>query len=192
MRRTARKASRRAVHRPARRAARKEAAKTSPKTTTAAAQSKAAARTAAIGAAPPWPKSVATVPISTPALAFAPADGRTKSFAHATEAWSSQTAFVPADEAITSGVTIARSDVINAIDLAADSKPKAAEHADMPERAAAVSFVTPANAAPSEEAAAAPARPPAAEAATDSWMSQLYGKAIDAVLTAVLAVRSWF
>jgi hypothetical protein len=134
------------------------------------------------------------VPISTPPLAFAPADERTRSFAHATEPWSGQTAFVPAEEPTTSRVTLARSDVLNAIDLAADAGPKAAEHTDAAERAAAVSFVTPANAAPSREAAAAvaPAKPPAAEAGAESWMSRLYGKAIDAVLTAVLAVRSWF
>ena len=137
---------------------------------------------------PLTPKAIATVSVSAPALAVAPvAEDRTVGFAAATEAWSGENAFAAADDsaALPPGITIARFDEVNAIDLAADAEAKAAEPAAKSDRLAGVSVIAPANAAP-------PPPEPAAAKPKTSWLSWLYGSLIDGMLAAVLAIRAMF
>ena len=140
--------------------------------------------------APLTPRAIATVSIPAPAIALAPAPAdSTVGFAAATETWSGESAFAAADDSATwpPGVAIARFDEVNAIDLAADAEAKTAAHAAKSDRLAGVTLVTPANAAtPSPEHAAATPKPKI------SWLSWLYGRLIDSLLAAVLAIRAIF
>ena len=110
-------------------------------------RNQSAAKTAAADAARLTPKAIATVAISAPALALT-GENRTVGFAATTEHWSGASAFAATDDsaALPPGVTIARSDEFNAIDLAAEAG-NAAPPAKA-DRLAGMSLVTPANAAP--------------------------------------------
>jgi hypothetical protein len=149
---------------------------------------KAAVRSFAEVKAPLAPKPVTTLSIGGPAVAIAPAvtDG-TVGFAAATEPWAGTGAFA-SDEpaALPSGVSIARFDEVNEIDLAADTEAMAQAHAGKSDRMG-VSLTSPANAAIPVRAAVEPASEP-----KQSWLSWLYEKLADGVLTAVLAIRSFF
>jgi hypothetical protein len=138
--------------------------------------------------APLTPKAVSTVPVAGPAVAAAPAsvDG-TVGFAAATEPWTGVGAFAESEQpaALPPGITIARFDEVNEIDLAADAAAMPPEQTARSDRIS-VSLSAPANAAtPSPEHAPAPE-------AKQSWLSWLYEKLADGVLTAVLAIRSFF
>jgi len=147
-----------------------------------------AAPAGAVGAAPLAPKPIQTLSIAAPAIALAPAgEDRTVGFAAATERWSGETAFASADEPAASlppGIAIAASDEVNEIDLAADAEPRKSD------RFGQVALVTPANAMPTP----APAGPEPAIAKPEerSWFAWAYGKLIDGLLTAALALRSLF
>jgi hypothetical protein len=137
--------------------------------------------------APLEPKAVTTLSIGGPAVAVTTATDGTVGFAAATEPWRGIGAFADSDERTPPpGVTIARFDEINEIDLAADTETMAREHAAKSDRVS-VSLTSPAHAATPESAATAPAPEP-----KPSWLSWLYGKLIDGVLTLVLAIRSFF
>jgi len=128
------------------------------------------------GAEPLIPKPVPTVSIAAPSLASVPAtEIPSAGFAAAAEPSTGESAFASADE-------------VNAIDLAADLEAKASDHAGKSDRTAGVSLMTQANAAPWPQPSATtpPAKP------ETSWLSRLYGKLIDGVLAAVLAIRSIF
>ena len=137
--------------------------------------------------APLEPKAVTTLSIGGPAVAVTATTDGTVGFAAATEPWRGTGAFADSDErALPPGVTIARFDEVNDIDLAAESETMAREHAAKSDRMS-VSLTSPAHAATPDSAAAAAAPEP-----KQSWLSWLYGRLIDGVLTAVLAIRSFF
>ena len=133
------------------------------------------------------PKTIPTVSVSAPALALAPAtEDHTGGFAATTEPWSGKGAFASADDLSNwpSGVTIARADEVNEIDLAADAT-KSSEADTQSVRAAGISLITPANAAPLQDTKAT-------KSGSSSWLSWLYGKVVDGVLAVALAIRSLF
>lgn len=146
--------------------------------------------------APPAAKAIATVSIPTPALALAPTDrNRAPDFGTTMEPWRGGETFAPADEEenLPPGVTIARFEEVNEIDLAAS-----AQRPDGSDDLAGVSLVTHANAASSQKSAATTpssadlARESAKESDKTSWFSWLYGQVVDGVRTVVLAIQSMF
>ena len=132
-------------------------------------------------------KTIPTVSVSAPALALAPAtEDRTAGFTASTQPWSGEGELAPADDLSNwpLGVTIARAGEVNEIDLAADAAAKPSEYTQSV-NAAGISLITPANAAPSQEAKSTKPR-------SSSWLSWLYGKIVDGILAAALAIRSLF
>jgi len=130
---------------------------------------------------PLTPRAVPTVSISARALAVAPgSENHTVGFTAETAPWRGEGAFARTHdpENLPPGVTIARFDELNEIDRAA-SAPVAKS-----DNLTGVSLVTPANAAPAPQAAnQKPER---------SWLSWLYDKVVDSVVTAAVAIRSLF
>jgi hypothetical protein len=132
------------------------------------------------------PKVIPTVPISARALALAPTTkDHTVGFAAETMPWSGKGAFASAKEpkALPPGVTVARFDEVNDIDRAADVANASAPVAKS-DNLTTASLVNPANAAPSAQTAD-PRQP-------SSWLSWLYGKAADGLITTAMAIRSLF
>lgn len=147
-----------------------------------------AAASAKAGAdAPLTPRAVSTVAISARALAVAPTpENHTVGFAADTAPWRGEGAFAPAREpdSLPPGVTIARFDELNELDRAADATASISALVAKSDNLTRVSLVTPANAAPAPQAAdQKPER---------SWLSWLYDKVVDGVVTAALAIRSLF
>jgi hypothetical protein len=169
------------THKRARKASAKAAPKAAPETAPKVADAAAEAPTDSV-----TPKVIPTVSISVPALALASVTGdRTVGFAASTEPWSGDNAFADGDaDTLPPGITVARYDEVNAIDLAADTAAKNAEANDANRAARSVSLVTPANAATAQQRAATPQE--------TSWLSWAYEKIVDSVLAAALAVRSIF
>ena len=184
-----RSVSRTAARRVVRKLATKHAAKQAP----APPPKVATTEPGAADTTPLTPKAIPTLSIPVPALALAPAgEDHTVGFTSVTESWSGEGPFDRTDEpeVLPAGVTIARADEVNAIDLAADAKAKTAERAVKTDSLAGVSLITPAN-------AGTPAQPPAAHSVPQtSWLpwalSWAYSKLVDGVLTVLLAIRSLF
>jgi hypothetical protein len=113
-----------------------------------------------------------------------PGQDHTIGFGASTEPWAPENAFASADDAaavaLPPGITIVRSDEVNEIDLAADAEAKT-----LADNTVGVSLITPARAAP-------PPPEPEEPQPQASWLSWAYGKLVDGVLAAVLAVRSVF
>jgi len=179
-RRTVSRSSKRHV---TRQRTRGKTAKASPKAepkVTATASAKAGADAALT------PRAVPTLAISARALAVTPTpDNRTVGFTAETAPWV-ESAFAYTSEAAASppGVTVARFDELNEIDRAADATASTPASVTKSDSLAGVSLVTPANAAPAPQAAV--------HKAEQSWLSWLYGKVVDSVATAALAIRSLF
>jgi hypothetical protein len=173
---------------PARRtASRSDTRRAVDKKTQKAVPKRAETRSLAEGTAPLEPKAVTTLSIGGPAVAVTATTDGSVGFATATEPWRGTGAFADSDEhTLPPGVTIARFDEVNDIDLAADSETMAREHAAKSDRIS-VSLTSPAHAATPDSAAAEVVPEP-----KPSWFSWLYGKLVDGVLTAVLAIRSFF
>ena len=156
------------------------------RTKKAVTQREATTRSLAEVTTPLEPKAVTTLSVGGPAVAVTAATDGTVGFAAATEPWRGTGAFADSDErTLPAGVTIARFNEVNEIDLAADAETMAREHAAKSDRIS-VSLASPAHAATSDSAAT-----PHAPEPKPSWFSWLYGKVIDGVLTAVLAIRSF-
>jgi hypothetical protein len=144
-------------------------------------------------ASPLTPKAVSTVQIPTRALALAPTPAdHTVGFAAATEPWS-DSAFASLDDgADLPPVTIARSDEVNAIDLSADRGIKVAQQGAAAGAFGDVPVVRPGNAATTVQSAPPQSKTIQSKTTQSSWASWAYGKVVDGVVTAALAVRSLF
>lgn len=179
-----------------RRVTRKSPAEKAAEPVRAATPRVAATASPAASAAPLTPKAIPTLSISAPAVALA-TEGRTVGFAAATEPWTGEGAFASADEhpTLPPGVLIARSDEVNDIDRAADSEANSGASSAKADRLAGLSLLTAAYAAgPAQEPAITPATPKQADARVNetSWLSWLYSKLLDGILTAALALRAIF
>jgi hypothetical protein len=133
------------------------------------------------------PRAIPTVSISARALAVTPTpENRTVGFTADTAPWGGEGAFAHTSEpeTVAPGVTPARFDELNEIDRAADATGSTPAFVTKSDSLTGVSLVTPANAAPAPQAAdQKPER---------SWLSWLYDKVVDGVVTAALAIRSLF
>ena len=178
-RRTVSRSSKRQV---VRQRTRGKTAKSSPK----APPQVTATASATAGADAALTRAIPTVAISARALAVTPTpDNRTVGFNAETAPWGGEGIFAYAAEAaLPAGVIVARFDEFNEIDRAAGAGVNTAAPVAKSDSLTGVSLVTPANAAPAAQAAV--------HKAEQSWLSWLYGKVVDGVVTAALAIRSLF
>jgi hypothetical protein len=169
-----------------RKQAAKQTAKQTPKQVQRTPPKVTGAAPTAADTAPLSPKAIPTLSIPVPALALTPApEDRTVGFAATTEPWTAAGPFAQADqpEVLPAGVTIARAEEVNEIDLAADAT-NTAGRAVKSDSLASVSLITRANAGTPLESAAAKSEP------ETSWLSWVYGRLVDGILAVFLAIRS--